>query len=175
MKKAIVAALLVLCMATLFAATITTQTVILVSVVEPIRPSFNLEVKNVVNGFVLLNNGTEAVIETFNVEKDVSVNLNICQSISKFKGSVDVDITISELYCNGFSTKGMKLSGQVNEIAGRTGYSVVSGNTVELHLNYNGKTIESSTAAEVSVEFNGNPNLPSGEYISYITMSYVVE
>ena len=175
MKKAIVAMLLVFCMTALFAATTTTQTIILVSVVEEIRPSFSLEVKNVANGFVLSNNGSEAIIEAFDVKKDVSVNFSVYQSLSRYKGGVDVSITISELRCNNFSTKGMELCGQVNEITGRTGYSVISGNTIDLYFDYSGSTVGCSSAAEISVKYNGDSSLPEGEYISYITMSYVVE
>lgn len=175
MKKAIVAMLLVFCMTALFAATtIGTQTIILVSVVEETRPSFSLEVKNVVNGFVLSNNGSEAIIEAFDVKKDVSVSFDVCQSFSNFKGSVDVSISVSELCCNGFSTKGMKLNGQVNEIKGRTGYSVVSNNTIDLYFDYTGEAVHDGSAAEVSINYNGNPALPDGEYISYVRMSYVV-
>ncbi len=175
MKKAIVAMLLVFCMAALFAATITTQTIVLVSVVEEVRPGFSLKVNDVVNGFVLSNNGSEAIIEAFDVKKDVSVNFSVYQSLSRYKGGVDVNITISELCCNGFSTKGMELYGQINEIAGRTGYSVVSGNSIDLYFDYTGKTVDYSSAAEISVKYNGDSSLPEGEYISYIKMSYVVE
>ena len=175
MKKAIVVMLLVFCMAALFAATITTQTIVLVSVVEEIRPSFSLEVNNVANGFVLSNNGSEAIIEAFDVKKDVSVNFSIYQSLSRYKGGVDVSITISELRCNNFSTKGMELCGQVNEVVGRTGYSVVSGNTIDLYFDYSGSAVDCSSAAEISVRYNGDSSLPEGEYISYIKMSYVVE
>ena len=174
MKKAIVVMLLVFCMAALFAATITTQTIVLVSV-EEVRPGFSLKVNDVVNGFVLSNNGSEAIIEAFDIKKDVSVNFSVYQSLSRYKGGVDVNITISELYCNGFSTKGMELYGQINEIAGRTGYSVVSGNSIDLYFDYTGKTVDYSSAAEVSVRYNGDSSLPEGEYISYIKMSYVVE
>lgn len=174
MKKAMVALLMIICAATLFAAT-WSQTFILTSVVEEVRPGFSLKVNDVVNGFVLSNNDSEAIIEAFDVKKDVSVNFSVYQSLSRYKGGVDVNITISELYCNGFSTKGMELYGQINEIAGRTGYSVVSSNNIDLYFDYTGKAIDYSSAAEISVRYNGDSSLPEGEYISYIRMSYVVE
>ena len=175
MKKAIVAILLIICMATLFAATTVTQTITLISVVEEVRPHFSLEAKNITNGFILSNNSAEVMVEAFDIKKDVSAEFNILQSFSNFKGSAEIDITVSELHYDEFHTKGMKLSGEVNETDGRIGYSIISGNIIKLYLDYSGKYIDDSVAAEISIKYNGDSNLPNGEYVSYVTMSYVVK
>ncbi len=162
-------------MATLFAATIGTQTITLISVVEEVRPSFSLEVENVANGYVISNKGSEAVIGTLNAQENVSAKINVWQTLSRFKGSADVNITISELHYEDFSTKGMKVSGCLSKVDGREGYISSSENEVRIRLDYCGITVFDSSVAEIFIDYNGDSSLPNGEYVSYITMSYVVE
>lgn len=173
MKKAIVVLLLVLCMATLFAATIRTQTITLVSVVEEVRPCFVMEVVSVENGYYD-SYGNEAAIYSCNVKNDVKARLNIVQTLSRFTGTVDVKVSFTELTCNGFSTSGAKVSGSIIENHGRSGGTTVSDNAIDFTIEYNGKAISESVAAEVLIEYNGNSRLPEGEYVSYVMMSCVV-
>lgn len=173
MKKAIVALMLVICAATLFAAT-TTQTIVLMSVVETKRPSFSLEVANVINGYVKHSTGDEVAIGTLNVQHDVRADLVISQTESRFYGQVELDITVTELYHEGYHTNGLKLSGNVINMKGREGSLSVCGNSAHIELNYSGCMVEANVA-ELSVEYNGNPSLPEGEYVSLIVMSYVVK
>jgi len=173
MKKAIVALMLVICAATLFAAT-TTQTIILMSVVETKRPSFSLEVANVINGYVKHSTGDEVSIGTLNAQHDVKADLVISQTESRFYGQVELDIIVTELYHEGYHTNGLKLSGNVINMKGREGSLSVCGNSAHIELDYSGCMVEANVA-ELSVEYNGNPSLPEGEYVSLIVMSYVVK
>ena len=172
MKKAIVVLLLVLCTAALFAATIT-QTITLVSVVEEVRPCFAMEVVSVENGY-FNSYGNEAAIYSCNVKDDVKAKLHIVQSLSRFTGTVDVKVSFTELTCNGFSTSGARVSGSVIENHGRCGEATVSKNAIDFTIEYNGRAISESVAAEVLIEYNGNSRLPEGEYVSYVMMSCVV-
>ena len=174
MKKAIVALMLVICAATLFAANVFTQTIVLVSVVETKRPDFTLEVENVINGYVKHSTGDEVAIGTLNAQHDVKANLVVRQSESRFSGKVELDITITELYHEGFHTNGMRISGNMIEKEGREGSLAVFGNSVQIELDYS-RCVMESEVAEISVDYNGNPNLPEGEYVSFIVMSYVVK
>lgn len=172
MKKAIVALMLVICAATLFAAS-WSQTIVLVSVVEIERPNFRLEVANVTNGYVKHSTGDEVAIGTLNAQHDVKADLFVRQTDSRFRGMVELDITFTELYHDGYHTEGMKISGNVIEKEGREGSLSVIGNKVQIDLDYS-RCVMESNVAELSVEYNGNPNLPEGEYVSLIMMSYVV-
>ena len=172
MKKAIVALMLVICAATLFAAS-WSQTIVLMSVVEIERPNFSLEVANVINGYVKHSTGDEVAIGTLNAQHDVKANLFVRQTDSRFSGRVELDITFTELYHDGYHTEGMKISGNVIEKEGREGSLSVLGNNVQIDLDYS-RCVSESNVAELSVEYNGNPNLPEGEYVSLIMMSYVV-
>ena len=173
MKKAIVALMLVICAATLFAANVFTQTIVLVSVVETKRPDFTLEVANVVNGYVKHSNGDEVAIGTLNAQHDVKADLIVSQTESRFYGKVELDITVTELYHEGFHTNGLRISGNVINMKGREGSLSVCGNSAHIELEYSGSMVEADVA-ELSVEYNGNPSLPEGEYVSLIVMSYVV-
>ena len=172
MKKAIVVLLLVLCTAALFAATIT-QTITLLSVVEEVRPCFTMEVVSVENGHSN-SYGNEAAIYSCNVKDDVKAKLNITQSLSRFTGIVDVKVSFTELTCDGFSTSGARVSGSIIENHGRCGRTTVSKNAIDFVIDYNGKAVDESVAAEILIEYNGNSALPEGEYVSYVMMSCVV-
>lgn len=171
MKKAIVALMLVICAATLFAAT-HTQTIVLMSVVEPVKPSFTMNVAYVENGYASQANGSEVTIHSCNIKENVTAQINIFQSLSRFTGEVEVSVSVSELTCNGHSTRGLRLAGNVLETNGRTGFSTVSENTVKFDLQYSG-VVQESLAAQLIVEYNGDGNLPEGDYVSYVIMSCV--
>lgn len=173
MKKTMVITLLLLCMITLFAAT-TTQTITLVSVVKEAVPCFTMEVVNVRNGNSNFNSN-EATIRSCDIKKDVSTKLNIVQTLSRFTGSIELNISFTELTYNGFSTSGARVSGFIKENYGRSGYTTTSSNSIDLVINYNGIPIDNSVAAEVFIEYNGNSTLPKGEYVSCIRMSYAVK
>ena len=173
MKKTMVALLLVFCMAALFAATTVTQTITLVSVVEEIRPCFAMEVVFVENGYAV-SYGSEASIHTCNIKEDVRATIHVSQTLSNFTGLVEVNISFTELTCNNYSTSGARVSGSVVENHGRSGYATVSKNAINFVVEYNGKAVDESVAAEVSIQYNGNSNLPEGEYVSHVRMSYTV-
>lgn len=173
MKKAIVALMLVICAATLFAAS-WSQTIVLVSVVEARRPDFNLDVASIQNGYAEHSTGSEVAIHALDIREDTTVALNVMQSFSNFAGQVVIGVKVSELVWDRYSTKGMQISSSVIDAVGRTGYTEVSGQNVQIVLDYNGRAVTDSVAAEISVRYNGNQNLPAGDYVSYITMSYEV-
>lgn len=172
MKKTIVALLLVLCMAALFAATTKTQTIVLVSVVEETKPCFSLDVAYVKNGYAF-NSGDEVSIHSYNVKEDVQVKLNVWQDFSNYKGKMGISISVSELSCGSFSTSGLSLSGNVTLQSG--GCAFVNFGNIEFSLNYDGRPIGEEVVAEVYVNYNGNSLLPEGEYVSYIRMTYEAE
>ena len=161
--------LMVIGMAALFAVT-HVQTVVLVSVVEEVNPVFSLVPGYVENGYVRNVSSHEAVVEAFDIKKDVRVQFDILQSLSRYEGTVKITVSASELEWNGFKTQGLQISGSVNETVGRTGWSQTSGNSLELTLNYNGRGVAESTAAEVSINYNGNSEFPQGAYVSYVRM-----
>ena len=173
MKKAIVALMTIMCAATLFAAT-HTQTIVLMSVVEPVKPSFTMNVAYVENGYADIKNSSEVTIHSCNIKEDVTAQIDIFQSLSRFTGEVEVSVSVSELTCNGYSTKGLRLTGNVLETKGRTGFSEVSENTVKFDLQYSG-VVQESLAAQLFVEYNGDSTLPNGDYVSYVVMSCVAK
>lgn len=173
MKKAMVALMLVLCATTLFAAT-HTQTIVLMSVVESVKPSFTMNVAYVENGYANKVNDSEVTIHSCNIKEDVTAQIDIYQSLARFTGAVEVSVTVSELTCNGYSTKGLRLAGNVFETKGRTGFSTVSENTIRFDLQYAG-VVQESLAAQLFVEYNGDSNLPEGDYVSYVVMSYMAK
>ena len=174
MKKAIIALLMVLCAVTLFAAS-WSQTIHLVSVVESVEPNFYLGIKHVENGYAESVSNTEVSIFSHNVRENVVASFEIGQMFSRYMGQIEVAISVSELCWNGYHTENLQISGKVNEIKGRTGYSVVSGNNITFNLDYSGKYVEDSVAAEFSVVYNGNANLPNETYVSYVRMAIEVK
>jgi len=169
MKKIMAIFLLIIGMAILFAAT-NIQTIVLVSVVEEKTPVFCLVPGYVENGYVRSVSDYDAVVEAFDIRKDTRVQFSILQSESRYEGTVKITVSASELEWNGFRTKGLQISGNVNKTAGRTGWTQVSGNSLEIVLDYTGRGVSESAAAEVSVEYTGSSALPQGTYVSYVRM-----
>ena len=169
MKKVMAIFLMVIGMAALFAAT-NVQTIVLVSVVEEMAPVYCLVPGYVENGYVRNVSSHEAAVEAFDIRKDVRVQFDILQSESRYEGTVKITVSASELEWNGFRTKGLQISGSVNETAGRTGWTQVSGNSLEIVLDYTGRGVSESVAAEVSIDYSGDSNLPQGTYVSYVRM-----
>lgn len=169
MKKAIVALMLVLSAAVLFAAT-STQTIILMSVVEQVRPDFILESTYVENGYVQKASKSEVSILSHNVKEDVRANFQISQTLSRFTGEVEITVSVSELYCDRYHTDGLRLSSWVKDTDNRYGHTIINDNTVNFNFTFVGGTIESQVVGGFTVEYHGNDNLPEGTYVSYITM-----
>ena len=169
MKKAIVIALMVMGMALLFAAN-WTQTIILMSVVEAIRPDYTLEVAYVENGYANRTSASEVMVCSHDVSKDVRANLFIAQSLSRYKGEVEITISAEELHWNGYHTDGLNISANLVSINGRDGFVQENGKSVVISLNYDGKTIDNSVVADIEVAYKGNSNLPQGDYVSHIRM-----
>ena len=173
MKKAIVALMMIMCAATLFAAS-WSQTIVLVSVVEEVRPHFGLEVAYVENGYAV-GSGNEVSIHSLDIKKDTHAEINVRQGLSRFRGEMEVRISVSELCCEGNHTSGLRISANGTDTEGRLSRTIINGNVCILNFFYSGKTLEESTVANISVDYRGNENLPNGDYISYITMSYEVK
>ena len=173
MKKVLVILFLLIGMASLFAESVFTQTIVLVSVVEEKKPSFNLDVVNVRNGYVRYSREREVAISALDIKENVRADLVVSQTSSRFKGYVELDITFTELTDGKFHTEGMRISGSLVEREEVSGSLSVCGSDAVIRLHYN-HSMESADVAELSVEYNGDPNLPEGEYISLIKMSYVV-
>lgn len=169
MKKVMAIFLMVIGMAALFAAT-NVQTIVLVSVVEEKAPVFCLVPGYVENGYIHNVSGHEAAVEAFDIRKNVSARFDIMQSDSRYEGAVKITVSASELEWNGFRTKGLQMSGSVNETKGRTGWTQAFGNSLEITLNYTGSGISESVVAEVSIDYSGDSNLPQGTYVSYVRM-----
>ena len=169
MKKAMVVFLMLLGMAVLFAGT-WKQTIVLVSVVEEVSPEYSLGIAYVENGYAERISGNEVLVGSHNVGKDVKADLFICQSLSRYKGEVKITVSASELSFKGYRTEGLEISGLVNQVYGRYGYTENRSNDLVIHLDYNGKAIEDSVVAEVSIRYKGNENLPQGDYVSHVRM-----
>ena len=170
MKKAMVA-LMLLCAATLFAGTVT-RTITLVSVVEEVKPDFGLDVSDVLNGNSECLSNSEVSISSLDIKKDTQATLVVYQSLSKFRGQVDLCIKVSELSYEGYSTSGLALSVNLNEARGRMGFFYTNGSLIRICLNYNGTAIDESKVAEIKVLYKGNEDLPEGNYVSYVSMIY---
>lgn len=168
MKKAMVVLMLLLSAAVLFAGSYV-QTIVLMSVVEEVEPGFCLEVSHVENGYGYTTSGKEASIVSCNVKENVKADFNIRQDFSRYRGEIGITVSVSELCWNGYHTENLQISGKVNEVGGRWGYAEISGNEIKFNLNYSGY-VEISSAAEFSVEYNGNQQLPNETYVSYVTM-----
>jgi len=169
MKKAIIALMMVFCAVTLFAAT-WSQTIVLVSVVEQVRPEFTLEAVYVENGYARNTSSSEVSIESHNVKEDVKADFVISQFLSRYCGQVEIRVFVTDLVCGKYHTDGLKLSSYVTDIKGRSGSSFITENCVAFDLTYDGRTVEDSMVAGFTVEYEGNANLPEGEYVSHIMM-----
>lgn len=169
MKKAIVVLMLVLSTTVLFAAT-STQTIILMSVVEQVRPSFILESTYVENGYVQKTSKNEISVLSHNVRENVKADFQIWQTLSRFTGEVEITVSVSELYCDRYYTDGLRLSSWVNDVDSRHGQTGISGNTVNFNFIYVGGAISDQVVGGFTVEYQGNDNLPEGTYVSYVTM-----
>lgn len=169
MKKAIIALMMVFCAVTLFAAT-WSQTIVLVSVVEQVRPEFTLESVYVENGYARNTSSSEVSIESHNVKEDVKADFVISQFLSRYCGQVEIRVFVTELICGKYHTDGLKLSSYVTDIRGRKVSSFITDNCVAFDLTYDGKAVDNSSVAGFTVEYEGNSNLPEGEYVSHITM-----
>lgn len=169
MKKAIVALMLVLSAFALFAGT-HVQTIVLMSVVEGVEPSFYLEVGHVENGYGYNTSKNEASIFSHNVKENVKASFEIWQDLSRYCGEVEITVSVSELYWEGYHTNGLKIQGNTNPVLGRRGTTEISGNSVTFNLDYMGPAVEGSKVADFSVEYNGDSSLPDALYVSYIQM-----
>ena len=171
MKKVIAVLLLIICTAVLFAATTYTQTIVLMSVVEQTKPRFGLEIAYIENGYAV-NSGNEVIIHSIDIRENTYVGINVCQSFSRFKGEVEIKISVSELCCEKYHTEGLKLSVNSLDTGGRKRQVSIYENICILDLNYTGKAITDSIVADILIEYNGNQNLPKKDYVSYIKVSY---
>jgi len=170
MKKAIVALLLVICAATLFAAT-WSQTIVLVSVVEQVRPEFTLEAVYVENGYADYTSSSEVSIESHNVKENVKADFVINQYLSRYCGEVEIRVSVTDLYCGKNHTDGLRMSSYVVDTKGRSGNSFITDNCVAFDLTYDGRAVDNSIVAGFTVEYEGNDNLPEGTYVSHIVMA----
>ena len=161
--------MLVLSMAVLFAETYV-QTIVLMSVVEEVEPSFNLEINYVENGSGYITSKNEASIFSQNAREDIEASFSINQSLSRYCGEVEITVSVSELYWNGYNTNGLCIFGNVNEVEGRKGEVNVSENCVRFTLAYSGNTIDDSEAANFIIRYKGDSTLPDETYVSYIGM-----
>ena len=161
--------MLVLSAVTLFAAT-HVQTIVLVSVVEEVKPCFGLEVSYVENGYGYNTSKNSVSIESHNVAENVRAEFSIWQTMSRYMGEVEIKVSVSELYWNGYHTDGLKISAQTLDICGRHGLVEYSDKSISIHLTYEGKAIMDSVVAEFSVEYNGDSRLPQETYVSYVQM-----
>lgn len=169
MKKAIIALMMAFCAVTLFAAT-WSQTIVLMSVVEQVRPEFTLEAVYVENGYARNVSSSEVSIESHNVKEDVKADFVINQFFSRYRGQVEIRVFVTDLACGKYHTDGLKLSSYVTDIKGRNGSSFITENCVAFDLTYDGRTVEDSMVAGFTVEYEGNANLLEGDYVSHITM-----
>lgn len=169
MKKAIVVLLLVLSAAVLFAET-RVQTIVLVSVVERVTPNFSLEVEYVENGYAHNTSSHEVEVFTHDVDKNVQAHLVVWQDLSRYAGDVKITVSATELWWNGFHTEGLQISGRSCDVLGRTGQVSINNNSVVFNVNYTGKCILESPVAEVTVDYQGNSQLPRETYVSQISM-----
>ena len=169
MKKAMVVFLMLLGMTVLFAGT-WKQTIVLVSVVEKIVPEYSLGIAYVENGYAEEISGSEVLVGSHNIGKDVEANLFIGQALSRYRGEVRITVTASELSFGGYHTERPEISGHVSQVAGRQGYTEEGSNGLVVCLDYSGKTVDTSVAAEISIRYKGNANLPQGDYVSHVRM-----
>lgn len=169
MKKAIAVLILVLSACVLFAAT-NVQTIVLMSVVEEVKPSFNLEVAYIENGYARYQKN-EVAIHSCNIKEDTYAEINLWQSLSRYSGRVEVSISVSELMWNGYFTDSLKMRGEVTDTFGRTGSLNIQKNTASLDLTYT-SAVRESVVAKLFVAYNGNSALPDGDYVSHIVMTY---
>ena len=170
MKKAIIALVMVFCAVTLFAAT-WSQTVVLVSVVEQVKPEYVLEAVYVENGYANRTSSSEISIESHNVKEDVRAEFVISQYLSRYCGQVEIRVFVTDLVCGKYHTDGLRMSSYVTDIRGRHGSSFITDNCVAFDLTYDGKAVDDSMVAGFTVEYKGNENLPDGDYVSHITMT----
>lgn len=170
MKKAMVALLMIICAATLFAAT-WSQTIVLVSVVEQVRPEFTLEAAYVENGYAHNTSSSEISIESHNVKENVKAEFIVSQYMSRYCGQVEIRVSVTELYCGRYHTDGLRMSSYVVDTKGRSGSSFITDNCIAFDLTYDGRTVDDSIVAGFTVEYEGNDNLPEGTYVSHIVMA----
>lgn len=169
MKKAIIALIVLLSASVLFAATVV-QTIVLVSVVEEIKPYFNLEVNYIENGYVDYQKD-EVTIHSCNIKEDTYAEISLQQSLSRYAGRVDVSISVSELSWEGYSTNNLKMRGEIANTYGRVGSFDIRKNIANLNLTYT-SAIQESTVAKLFITYNGDSTLPDGDYVSHIVMTY---
>lgn len=169
MKKAIVVLMLILSTVALFAETYV-QTIVLISVVKEVEPSFYLEVGHVENGYGYNTSKNEASIFSHNVKENVRASFGIWQDLSRYRGEVEITVSVSDLYWEGYHTNGLNIHGNTTPVLGRKGIAEVSGNSIVFNLGYSGTAVESGKVAYFSVEYNGDSALPKALYISYIQM-----
>ena len=160
--------MIIICAATLFAAS-WSQTIVLMSVVEEVYPSFSLEVSHVENGYGYNTSKNEAAILSHNVKENVKASFSIWQSLSRYVGDVKITVFVTELSWNGYHTEGLQISGSTYPTKNRQGSVSVSNKSIEFNLFYSG-AIDESIAAEFTVEYNKDSILPDETYVSYVKM-----
>jgi len=170
MKKAIAVLLVVLSMAFLFAVS-WTQTIVLMSVVEGLKPEYSLDVVYVENGYTDRFSMDNVLVHSHDVSRDVVVNLCINQGTSRYTGETKITILVDELTWDNHHTSGLEISAQTCSMIGRQSTITRSGdNILEIHNYYNGKAIGNSSVTDIQVRYQGNKNLPQGDYVSQIRM-----
>ena len=169
MKKVITMLLVLMSLVSLFAET-RIQTIVLVSVVEKLKPDYFLEVVHVENEYAYRTSKNGVLVTSHNVQEDVKAHLCITQSLSRYNGEVKITVSAAELGWFGNRTNNLIISGNIQWDLNRTGYSEVIGKSVVLHLSYNGKHVGSSVVGNIFINYKGNKDLPQGIYNSLIKM-----